>query len=705
MSVIEDVKQRIDIVELISRYVSLTKAGRSYKANCPFHDERTPSFIVFPDTGTWRCFGQCGIGGDVFSFLMQKENLDFRDALQTLATEAGVQLEDDVESLESRKRRLLYQLNQAAADYFCENLESHPAAQRARDYLSDRQIDAATIKLFQLGYSLDSWDGLQNHLTRLGHQLDDLVEAGLLKRNEERNSTYDAFRARLMIPIRDRQGRVIGFGGRVLDDSQPKYLNTAETVLFHKSRVIYGLDLAHRAIRVADRVVIVEGYMDVIAAHQYGFNNVVACMGTSLTAEQLRELQRYTRNYILALDADAAGQQATMRGLNQARQALVRVQKPRLMASGQVQIEERLGANLSIVAMPEGRDPDDVIRDDPTLWTQLVDDAQLLVDYYFQVVSEQVDLSSPHGKAAAVSELAPLIAELDNEIEQQHYVQQLSRLVQIDEQTIANRVLAASKTQQVVGQRIDRRQRSSGKGKRLEQTSKFLNSNQTQVDHELSLPPAVRAESDLQTTNRFGSAHQSQAFSRPSIDPESYLLARLISEPDLLIWLASATEDLEIPSLHTDDLLRAENKEILRALKLFITTDEQWDLELFQETVTEHLHGYLVGLMVHGAQLPSGHKITDVQQDILKVLVRLRIQHIQTENRQLQFLEDEAQHNKDLSTAKSYGITKNKNIRNLYHLQQVLARLSHVLSGPSSPGMKKSSFHTTRKLVNSKRVF
>lgn len=696
MSVIEAVKQRIDIVELVSRYVPLKKAGCSYKANCPFHDERTPSFVVFPDTGTWRCFGQCGIGGDVFSFLMQKENLDFREALQTLAEEASVQLENDVESQESRKRRLLYELNQAAANYFCELLEHHPAAEGAREYLRERQIDATMSEQFQLGYALDSWDSLQIHMTRLGYQQDDLVEAGLLKRNEERNSTYDAFRSRLMIPIRDQQGRVIGFGGRVLDDSQPKYLNTAETALFHKSRVVYGLDLAHRAIREADRVVIVEGYMDVIAAHQHGFNNVVACMGTSLTAEQLRELQRFTRNYILALDADAAGQQATMRGTNQARQALVRVQKPRLMASGQVQIEERLGANLSIVAMPEGRDPDDVIRHNPAFWTQLVDDAQLLVDYFFQVVSKQVDLTNPHGKAAAVSELAPLIAELDNEIEQQHYVQQLSRLVQIDEQTIANQVLAASKTQQVAGQRIDRRQTTYAKGKRFEHPGKFSNPTHAQVGRESSLSPHERIETDLQTANRVDALRPNRELSQ---NPESYLLARLIHEPDLLIWLATATKDLEIPSLHTDDLMRAENKEILRALKLFITTDEQWDLELFQETVTEHLHGYLASLMVHGAQLPSGHKTAEVRQDVVKVLVRLRIQHIQMENRQLQFLEDEAQHNKDLSTAKSYGITKNKNIRILYHLQQVLARLSHVLSGPSSSNAKKNDIPMTKRAI------
>ena len=274
----------------------------------------------------------------------------------------------------------------------------------------------------------------------------------MVKRNEERNSTFDMFRNRVIFPIRDRQGRVIGFGGRVMDDGVPKYLNTSETPVFHKSHVIYGLDLAQRAIRERDQVVIVEGYMDVIAAHQFGFANVVACMGTALTPEQLRQLQRYTDNFVLALDADTAGQQATMRGLNQARQSLVRVRKP-VVTPGGVRLEDRLGANLAITTMPEGKDPDDVIRADPQRWQAAVDAAKPLVDFYFDVVASTEDLGSARGKGLAVAELAPLIAELGDEIERQHYVQRLSRLVQVDEITIAGRVQAAARTQQASAER------------------------------------------------------------------------------------------------------------------------------------------------------------------------------------------------------------------------------------------------------------
>ncbi len=233
---------------------------------------------------------------------------------------------------------------------------------------------------------------------------------------------------------------MIGFGGRVLDDSQPKYLNTAETPLFHKSHVVFGIDRAQDAIRKADEVVIVEGYMDVIAAHQHGFANVVACMGTAITSDQLRQLERYTRNFVMALDADAVGQAATIRGLNQARQALTRVSKPVLTPGRGVQMTERLDATLRIISMPEGMDPDDVVRRDPALWETLIQRALLLVDFYFAVTSRRLDLGTAHGKAEAVDELTPLIAEVDNEVERQHYVHQLSRLVQVEEYIIDARV-------------------------------------------------------------------------------------------------------------------------------------------------------------------------------------------------------------------------------------------------------------------------
>ena len=534
MTVVDEIKQRVDIVEFIGRYVQLKRAGSTYKGLCPFHDERTPSFAIFPQTGTWRCFGACGIGGDVFAFLMQRENLEFREALQMLATEYGIALDDERDPSQDVRNRL-YKINEAAALYFQEILRHHKNAGEARLYVAQRGIDEAISDRFRIGYALESWSGLRDFLSEKGWSLDDQLAAGLVKRHEERNTIYDAFRGRVMIPICDRQGRVIGFGGRILSDGQPKYLNTAETELFQKSHVIFGLDVARERIRSDNQVVIVEGYMDVLAAHQHGFTNVVACMGTSLTSDQLQQLHRFTNNFVLALDADTAGQQATIRGLNQARQSLLRVQKPTVMPTGQVRLTERLSANLAIVSMPEGLDPDDVIRQTSDQWQQLVASAQPLVDYYLNFIATQYDLQSAQGKGLAVAELAPLIAELDDEIERQHYIQQLSRQVQIDELTILNRVQAAVKTSSLP----------------LAQNRKRTVSRFGAVSKAAHTPDGYQQQfKGAEEQTRVGQHRPSTQAgddgtkkAKRSISQEDHLLANLLREPDLVVWLAGANGD------------------------------------------------------------------------------------------------------------------------------------------------------------------
>ena len=649
-SVTDEIKQRLDLVELVSRYVPLKKSGSTYKACCPFHSERTPSFVVFPQSGTWRCFGQCGVGGDAFSFLMKQENLDFREALQVLARETGVELRA-ANSEAEQQRKSLHEINAAAAGYFGHILRHHPAAAPARDYLTQRGIDSAAVDRFGLGFALDSWESLRSYLDEQGYPIEQQVEAGLLKHNEQRDSHYDAFRNRVMIPIRDKQGRAIGFGGRVLGDGVPKYLNTAETPLFHKSHVVYGIDLAHKAIRDADQVVIVEGYMDVIAAHQHGFANVVACMGTALTSEQLQQLQRYTDNFVLALDADAAGQQATLRGLNQARQALSRTTKPRVTATGRMAYEERLSANLKIVSMPPGRDPDDVVRQDKSLWQTLVAEAAPLVDFYFRVVADEYDLASAHGKGQAVADLAPLIAELGDEIEQQHYVQQLSQLVHVDELTINGRVQAAAKT---------------ASAKKTAKHSPPTQHDSTQRGARQPSRPAARQPA---TSSAPAAAH---------ITPqEEYLLARLLQEPDLLVWLAGRAHELEVDPVGTNDWQNVENQEIFRALKHFIASDEQWDVELFQEMLTEHLHARLAELIIHGIRLPQC-SIADMRGDVMKVLLRIRHQRLKEESLNIRYLMVEAQQSNDAETMHSFYSINDRNRRELLHLQLQQARLNQT---------------------------
>jgi DNA primase len=653
MSVIEEVKQRVDIVDFISRYTTLERAGSRYKGLCPFHDERTPSFFVSPDHDSWRCFGACGTGGDIYEFVMRKENLSFRDALELLAQETGVDLRSQDDDPSRQLRTKIFEINAAAEAYFCDTLQHHAAAADARAYLERRKIDQETRERFGIGFALDSWDGLRNHLTRLGHSLQDLLSAGVIKENAEGSSTYDAFRGRVVIPIRDRKGRTIGFGGRVLDDSVPKYLNTAETPVFHKSRVIFGLDLAEKALREADKVVIVEGYMDVIAAHQHGFTNVVACMGTAITSDQLQQLQRYTDNFVLALDADAAGQQATIRGLNQAREALKRVQKPRLSARG-VTFEQRLAANLQIASMPEGSDPDDVIRQDPQRWQRLIDDARPLLDFYFQIVADQFDITSAAGKAAAVSALAPLIAELGDDVERSHYVQDLSKLVQIDLQTIDNQVRAAAKSDQA------RRRRATAP-----------------AQSEAGPPP-------------FGpTSHLDEALSRslddrvamgvaPRFSTEDHLLALLLHAPELFVWLAGACDRLQVDLLNTADFERAENREIYRTLKQFVVGDETWDSESFQDELPAAIHGHYGNIMAYTITMPASNG-NELREDTAKALVNLRLRRLRGKNNEIQQLQTEAQQNNDQQAMLEYCSISNQIVREFSHLQRLKKQLNEVL--------------------------
>lgn len=647
MSAIDEVKARVNVVDLIERYTPLKRAGSIYKGLCPFHSERTPSFVVYPNTGTWHCFGACGTGGDAFSFLMRKENLDFREALERLAQEVGVSLEDQDQEQDRTQKTALYEVNEAAAHYFHDVLVHHAQAAPARAYLERRKLDGETTESFRLGFALDQWSALRDSLNCRGFSLETQLVAGLVKRNEQRETIYDAFRNRVIIPIRDRQGRVIGFGGRVLDDSQPKYLNTAETPLFHKSHVVFGIDRAQDAIRAADQVVIVEGYMDVITAHQHGFANVVACMGTALTSEQLRQLQRYTSNFVLALDADAAGEAATIRGLNQARQALTRVSKPAVLPGGRVQMTDRLDASLRIISMPAGMDPDEVVQRDPTLWNKLVVDALPLVDFYFAMTSRRVDLGSAQGKAEAVAELAPLIAEVDDEVEREHYVHQLSRLVQVEEFIIESRVRAAARVTKA--DPPAERKRAPGVG---------------------------RADRGRRLDGAEGSGRQPGRATAGAIDVEDHLLAMLVREPDSLVWLAQRTEELKIDPPMAADLQHAENQEIFGALKRYITSDEPWDLESFQEGLALPLHAKLGSLIAYGSGLPP-RTDPELREGMIKDIVHLRLQRLKKESIAVKYLVDEAQRSGEMSTARSLGEVFGRIQRELDHLQPLTARENH----------------------------
>ena len=415
MGVIDEVKQRTDIVDVVGQYVTLTKAGRTFRALCPFHSEKHPSFFVYPEQQSWHCFGACNTGGDVFSFIMKKQGIDFGEALRLLAQRAGVSIPSRFEpGAEGEERQRLYQANEAAALYFHNLLLDSSAGEKARSYVIERGFSLKTIADFQLGFSPNSWEGLKQYLADRGYSESELLNAGLII-EAETGKTHDRFRNRLMFPIHDARGHVTGFGARALDDSLPKYINSPQTPIFDKSSSLYGINLATAAIRQQNLAVIAEGYMDVITAHQNGFHNVVASMGTSVTEKQVSTLKRLTKNITLALDADAAGEEAMLRG---------------------VSFENTLGAEVKVIILPRGKDPDDVIKEDAKSWQKLVEEALPVVDYKFNVVTSELDLTTAKGKSAAADELLPIIAEIKDTVRQAHYLQKLAHLLKVSEHSI-----------------------------------------------------------------------------------------------------------------------------------------------------------------------------------------------------------------------------------------------------------------------------
>jgi DNA primase len=436
MNDIEEIKSRLDIVDIIGQYVSLQKAGRTFKAPCPFHTEKTPSFIVSPDRQMWHCFGACGTGGDVISFVMRREGLEFRDALRTLAERAGVRLKEYHRSPEEeRKRERLQAANEAAAAHFWKLLNSD-AGRQAREYIERRGIDTAAAKEFLLGYSAPAWEDLRQELTALGFAGRELLEAGLLVEGEK--GPHDRFRGRLMFGIRDVKGRVIGFGARALDGSQPKYINTSQTTLFDKGGTLYALDRAQAGIKREGRAVVVEGYMDAIAAHQAGFDNVVAQMGTALTERQVRLLKKLTGVIVLALDADAAGREAAVRGHEVVREAAGDGETaPVVSWRGLAGYQEAASVDLRVAVLPEGRDPDDVIRADPEAWRALIDGSQPVLDFRFQAALARHDMSDPRGRSAFVQEFVPLIGAVTDPVVRAHYLQRASRAALVKEEELS----------------------------------------------------------------------------------------------------------------------------------------------------------------------------------------------------------------------------------------------------------------------------
>ncbi|MSQ32464.1 MAG: DNA primase [Dehalococcoidia bacterium] len=433
MTALDDVKRRLNIVDVVSDYVALKKAGRNFKAVCPFHSEKTPSFYVFPDKQSWHCFGACATGGDAIGFVMKRENLSFNEAMEKLARRTGVDITRASDPGKMNLEKRLRALSEDAGEFFQSLLLNSPSAESVRQYVAKRGITAESLKNFGVGWAPDGFNMLLSHLERRGYESREIVAAGLALVGEQ-GSVRDRFRNRLMFTIRDDRGRIVGFGGRALDpDDEPKYMNSPQTVIFDKSSILYAIDHAKDSIRETNQVVIVEGYMDALIAHQQGFHNVVASMGTSLTDLQVSILKPLAGNFVMALDPDAAGDEANLRGLEILFGIFVKNQASQ-KAQG-LTVTEAAERSLKVMNMPRGKDPDEIILESRDKWTKLVAAASPLLDYIIDSLSKRVDLKTDNGKNVLLERLLPMVARTSIAT-RERYIEKLSHIVGLDERVL-----------------------------------------------------------------------------------------------------------------------------------------------------------------------------------------------------------------------------------------------------------------------------
>lgn len=416
----EEIRQRNDIVEVISESVSLIRRGKNYVGLCPFHQEKTPSFTVYFEQQRYYCFG-CEKSGDVFDFIMEKERVDFKEALKILANRAGIQLvpQEPITPQERQRRekiRRLQKIHEVACCFFQQNLTNASEGDASRRYLLKRGITDEIVQKFRLGFALNRWDGLLIYLKQKGFTQEELLESGLISQKNNRNTYYDRFRNRLMFPISDVLGKIIGFGGRVLDDGIPKYLNSPETIIFSKGNHLYGLNIAKEAIRHQKKAVLVEGYMDVLSGFQCGITNIIASMGTALTDRQATLLKKYADEVIVAYDADGAGMKAAQRG---------------------VEIFHNAGLQLKIAVLPKGMDPDDLCRQYGIRgFENVLTRANLPTTYQIKQILRQFKSDTIEGKMDIMHEVLPVLANITDYVLKEEYVNKLARRLEVTTQAI-----------------------------------------------------------------------------------------------------------------------------------------------------------------------------------------------------------------------------------------------------------------------------
>jgi DNA primase len=630
MSTIDEIKSRIDIVDLVSEAgVKLRHAGRNYTGFCPFHDnKKTPAFVVWPETGTWRCFGQCNEGGDIFKFVMKRENLDFKEALNKLAARAGVEVPTYSKQSPEQKEAYenLRQLLEDAVVFYRGHLTANADV---LNYLHEKRgLTNASIETFGLGYAPNAWDSALTHFSGRGYSEQELLDAGLISERDS-GGYYDRFRNRIMIPIRDEQGRMSGFGARIVDpDDVPKFLNSPDTAVFTKGRLLYGMDRARKPIRTADQAVIVEGYMDVIALHQAGYENVVSPMGTALTEDQLRLLKRFTRKIVLALDPDVAGQKAVMRGLDAARSAMDKEGELAFDARGLLRNESRLQADLRVASIPDDLDPDEIVARDKDEWAKLIEKAKPIVTHVMDTLAVDQNINDPKVKSQIAAQVVPLIEDLPNPLERDTYRQALARMLRVDE-----RALLGTQAQ---GPRV---KRSRGGAQR-------------QIVDKPDAGLAVVTSSKR---------------------TEEYLIGSLFRKPELLYRLDRVLQEFGLIALNAQDFDYTDHKLLFGLIR-----------ESVEQYKTEH-HDFVVdampaSLQVRSEELVQGaEKLERLEEKLLEELLRsvIKLRRVAAgENlNQLRFLQEEAHQGGDLR-ASNYTDLVLQHTRLLRDLDQAYKQMS-----------------------------
>jgi DNA primase len=591
MDAVDEIKQRIDIVELVGETVKLRRSGKNYVGFCPFHpNSRTPAFVVFPESSNWRCFGACNEGGDIFRFVMKKEGWDFPEALRQLAARAGVELKPRTPAMEAAEEahERLRQVLEASVVFYRHQLLEAPPGRQVAEYLHRRGLTDETLEAFEIGYSPAGWGAAVEYLGGRGFSQQEILEAGMASERDS-GGIHDRFRNRIQFPIRDDRGRMAGFGARIVDPQDvPKFLNSPQTALFDKGRLLYGLDKARKAIRAADQAVIVEGYLDVIALHQAGYANAVSPMGTALSEDQLRLLKRFSRRMVLSLDPDLAGDKATLRGLTVAREALDRQADPVFDARGLVRHEGRLDADIRVVTLPPGKDPDEVVAEDRELWGTIVGSAQPVVMYVLDVLARDRNVDDPKVKAEIAQQVLPLIEDVANPVEREGYRQHLARRLKVDE-----RALLAWRP---------RPARRPGRGQPREPI------REQQPERSAAVEPGRL---------------------------ERFCLGLLLQDPEILYRVDRELQGLGLEKLSGGDFTGTERQVIFHAVRACLAQD---DLE-----PALHWHSHLEPALLAQAQALQAEaaeielELPRVAEEVLAGFLRLRMRALAASRAELQF--------------------------------------------------------------------